>query len=1197
MAKRSSLPEGYILEGYEISKVLGAGGFGITYLALDPALKRFFAIKEYCPHDLAERDGYTVHPLNSSVSEDYERGLRDFIKEAQTLARFHHRNIVGVARIFEKNNTAYMVLNFEEGKSLKDWLRDSDLPPNQLQIDQIAEPLLDALSTIHADNILHRDIAPDNIYIRKDGTPVLLDFGSARQALQQRSRSISAIVKAGYSPQEQYSTRSSNQGPWTDIYALAATVYRCLAGEAPPEASDRTIDDTYLPLSRRNLKGFRATFLEAIDWALRLRPKERPQSIEEWRGPLLKNQKVPPPKKTDAPVKGRPTSMIWQRWVIATAALLMIGAGVGTTAFFFSRHFASIKSESENRVAHSRRDVEEELKAAEKRRQQLDDTRSSLDLDLSKFRREVEESRRRSAALEEELATARKGAEKSNEADRRKFLAQIQELQSRIDEERKRAAASQTSARRIEDALELRISELQAQLQAELRAREAALNDAEALRNASLSAKLEFAGLELAPDAVGQYRVKSVRQDSVFNGKISQSEIISGISRNAKRVDLGNSAAVQADDAAIAGCDVLIADVGKSSAHRSIQAIVPYDFKLEGNAPETEISQVGISVVRSSNDSSLMIQRMESGSPFEEAGIRAGDRIVAISGVMPATIAGFAEMIAEAEKAKKVLTIWFARDCAGKRTASVQFGKSNAARQIEWGGLIFEGMPQEPPKLKAVLPGGILNGIKMQQGDVLQAVTINESMTYLPTMMDATKYFPNVTPCGSVALRYLRDRVRTTQVNTYNPVSGKRTELSVLGLIGWPLEGDKGFEIAEDPTAKLKGVGLRKGDIITQIGLTDGARISEMTREQQQFFAGRGGEIAIIRDCVVSRLNVEKEEPTPAIVDLASLSALERRAIVNALYALGFYRSQKSPQNFFSSGYLGTEVLEAIAAYKDAHGEKGQAALSRGDVDYLLLRGGGEMPSSVERSIIEQILPGRIAGNPASYLDRIRLFLKSKGFKSNGIDDESIRHQLRLYQISRGDSSPDGYIDLVSLANEALSSTVSIEKENEISLDVTSFDDWVYQAFDRRKECIIFSSPIEIEGFLFDYSLGVLPPDGRPFIYLAVNRGETGNRMYMNFGGTNEYATNASVFAEFDDGRKIRLDHESASAFFPPGKTEGSSSDEVHKALRTGRWVDIVGDSSYGGKLRIRYSARGFTSAFHHMARDCNAPGILDWLR
>jgi serine/threonine protein kinase len=148
-------------------------------------------------------------------------------------------------------------------------------------------PILDALSTIHANDILHRDLAPDNIYVCDDGSPVLLDFGSAREAIAQRTKTISSVVKTGYSPPEQYSTTGKSQGPWTDIYALGATLYHAVAGKPPDEASDRVLTDDLVPATRAARRVYRAGFLEAIDWALRVDTKRRPQSVSDWRKALL----------------------------------------------------------------------------------------------------------------------------------------------------------------------------------------------------------------------------------------------------------------------------------------------------------------------------------------------------------------------------------------------------------------------------------------------------------------------------------------------------------------------------------------------------------------------------------------------------------------------------------------------------------------------------------------------------------------------------------------------------------------------------------------------------------------------------------------------------------------------------------------------------------------------------------------------
>ncbi len=262
-----ALPDGTELVGdYRIKRVLGAGGFGITYLADEKALARLVTIKEYFPADFAARKGGSAAPRSQEVAGDYQWGLDRFIEEAQTLARFDHPNIVRVHRYFRANNTAYMVLHFEEGGSFKSWLKGLKRAPRQAELDSMIAPLLDALEIIHKANFLHRDIAPDNIMVRKDGSPVLIDFGSARGQIASHSRTVSALVKPGYSPYEQYATTTSSQGPWTDIYALGATLYHAIAGKRPPDAPSRVVSDEYVPARRGGARApIAAGFLGAID--------------------------------------------------------------------------------------------------------------------------------------------------------------------------------------------------------------------------------------------------------------------------------------------------------------------------------------------------------------------------------------------------------------------------------------------------------------------------------------------------------------------------------------------------------------------------------------------------------------------------------------------------------------------------------------------------------------------------------------------------------------------------------------------------------------------------------------------------------------------------------------------------------------------------------------------------------------------
>ncbi len=282
------MPGTELVGDFRIEQVLDAGGFGVTYLAREIALDRLVAIKEYFPADFAaRRDRRTAVPRSADCAPDYDWGLERFIDEGQVLARFDHPNIVRVYRYFRANNTAYIVLKYEEGHSFKRWLQELGRAPRQRELDRLVEPLLEALSVVHAADLLHRDIAPDNIIVRRDGSPVLIDFGAARGDLAQFTRTVSALVKPGYSPYEQYAEIGKQQGPWTDIYALAATLYHAVTGKRPPDAPSRVVRDEFVSAREAAVGAYRPRFLKAIDRGLRLEIEKRPQSIAAWRGDLL----------------------------------------------------------------------------------------------------------------------------------------------------------------------------------------------------------------------------------------------------------------------------------------------------------------------------------------------------------------------------------------------------------------------------------------------------------------------------------------------------------------------------------------------------------------------------------------------------------------------------------------------------------------------------------------------------------------------------------------------------------------------------------------------------------------------------------------------------------------------------------------------------------------------------------------------
>ena len=280
---RLALPQGTRIQDFEFHRVLGQGGFGITYLGWNMALDIPVAIKEYLPYGLAVRDrDMSVVPLSSQAASDFAWGLDDFLEEARRLAQFNHPNIVRVHHFFEAHGTAYIVMEYAEGETLSEFLKRRGTL-SEAELKAILYPILDGLEEVHGADFLHRDIKPLNIIIRdEDDSPVLIDFGAARQAIGVRSRSIDAIISPPYSPIEQYSSRGE-QGPGTDLYALGAVCYRALTGEGPAEAPDRVALDPLVPASERCAGQAGSEFLSAIDWALQVHKTDRPQSIADWR--------------------------------------------------------------------------------------------------------------------------------------------------------------------------------------------------------------------------------------------------------------------------------------------------------------------------------------------------------------------------------------------------------------------------------------------------------------------------------------------------------------------------------------------------------------------------------------------------------------------------------------------------------------------------------------------------------------------------------------------------------------------------------------------------------------------------------------------------------------------------------------------------------------------------------------------------
>lgn len=282
-----ALPAGSRLVEFELQALVGVGGFGLVYRAYDHSLHRTVAIKEYMPSSLAGRSGSTVVVRSSVDHAPFTAGLKSFMDEARLLAQFDHPSLVKVFRVWEQNHTAYFVMPFYQGVTLQQAGAEMRSPPPEAWWRQLLWPLLEALKLLHLHHMVHRDLSPDNIFLQDIGPPVLLDLGAARRAIGDHTQRHTAVLKVHYAPIEQYADAEDlRQGPWSDLYALAAVVHGSLSREAPVPATFRVLRDRLPPLAdvAASLHAqfgltYSTPFIDALTQALAIQPGDRPQSV------------------------------------------------------------------------------------------------------------------------------------------------------------------------------------------------------------------------------------------------------------------------------------------------------------------------------------------------------------------------------------------------------------------------------------------------------------------------------------------------------------------------------------------------------------------------------------------------------------------------------------------------------------------------------------------------------------------------------------------------------------------------------------------------------------------------------------------------------------------------------------------------------------------------------------------------------
>jgi len=290
------LPEGYQLQNYRVTKVLSAGGFSLVYLAEDENAQPV-AIKEYLPSSLAlRREGDVLPSISEENLPTFRYGMKCFFEEGRALAKLSHPNLVRVLNFFRANETVYLVMRYERGRTLQEHILARRGAIKENFIRRVFTMLLNGLREVHLNKLLHLDIKPANIYVRNDGTPVLIDFGAARQTLTAEGFKLNPMYTPGFAAPEHYKNREQ-LGPWTDVYSVGASIFACIAGAAPQAADQRMDKDRYVSATKLFGRRYSDQLLETIDWCLQLDHMKRPQSVLALQKVLLRERDPDTPRR------------------------------------------------------------------------------------------------------------------------------------------------------------------------------------------------------------------------------------------------------------------------------------------------------------------------------------------------------------------------------------------------------------------------------------------------------------------------------------------------------------------------------------------------------------------------------------------------------------------------------------------------------------------------------------------------------------------------------------------------------------------------------------------------------------------------------------------------------------------------------------------------------------------------------------